>query len=188
MRTEFRDIATAIIIAVLAFGSGRTIAYAAGGQDAAFFAKLQIGDPVDDQPGCVWRWARDTVGPWGGWYHACATPGRVTAPPLVDAQASSRDCSKINPYADPEHATYCAALVTPPRPNVPTFETGRRYARPYPGDEMIVLAVGRTLDGVEVVTFQWLAPREKAGDVGACRNDLGTSINSCLEWSAGARP
>ena len=125
-----------------------------GVYSSEFFAQLQLGTPVDGRPGCSWQWARDTVGPWGGWYQACVAPGLVPAAvPAVD------ECDRpLNPYT-PEGAELgarCAARgITPPAGAPLQMRVGGRYEQAYSDLQMIVLAVVADIGGREVVVCQW---------------------------------
>jgi hypothetical protein len=155
--------------------------------DQAFWDRLQLGAPVDGRPGCTWQWARDTVGPWGGWYQSCAAPQPARAqqalPEAPAAQAApAMPCGAYNPYVDPAGMMACiAALPVPEPPQLQPIQAGRRYYLGYPSQQVHVLATGTTLDGVQVVTFQWLAGNgaREPGDVEACRNDGGASRTTC---------
>jgi hypothetical protein len=158
--------------------------------DQAFWDRLQLGTPVEGRPGCTWQWARDTVGPWGGWYHACAAPQPARAQQaLPEAPASqagaAKPCGAYNPYVDPSGMMACiAALPVPEPPPLQQIQAGRRYHLAYSSLQVHVLSVGTTLDGVQVVTYQWLADAgaHQAGDVGSCRNDGGGSHTTCLPF------
>lgn len=103
--------------------------------------------------------------------------------------APAPDCENANGYTDPETATRCALSKYPTGlPSVPVYQVGREYEYVYPNTSyrMVVIGLSRSLDGVEVVTFQWTRDAgtgHKIGDVNACRNDNGASAaSSCTLW------
>jgi hypothetical protein len=83
-----------------------------------------------------------------------------------------------NPYTEPEQAAACSAWDAEhnPPPPMPTFEVGRAYKDAYDTSRMVVLAVGRSLEGIPVVTAQRTAP--VAGDVFSFR----TSAAEAQRW------
>jgi hypothetical protein len=101
------------------------------------------------------------------------------------------DCDNVNAYVDPANATRCALNRNDViHPAVPVYQVGREYEYVYPNTSyrMVVIGLSRSLDGVEVVTFQWTRDAgtgHKIGDVKACRNDNGASAeSSCTLWVA----
>src|SRR5688572_10080949 len=121
----------------------------------AFWDRLQPGAAVDGRPGCTWQWARDTVGPWGGWYHACATPQPARAQQeLPEAPATAgppaQPCGAYNPYSDPAGMMACiAALPAPPPAPLPAIHAGQRYYLGYPSLQVQVLSIAVGLDGLQ---------------------------------------
>jgi hypothetical protein len=163
------------LASVLAF---LLIASTAHAQDAAFFATLQPGMAVADKPGCTWQWSQNTVGPWGAWYHACPNAAPDDTPGEVDP-----DCLYVNPYADKDKANECATRTSRQRqPRLTDFLVGHRYFDGYPSRQMMVIALTRGYDGIEVVTYQWTRANgsHASGDVGACRNTMASP--SCGLW------
>jgi hypothetical protein len=161
---------SASVLALLLLAS---IAHA---QDADFFAKLTPGTPVADRLGCTWQWSQNTVGPWGGWYHACQTTAPADTPSEMDP-----DCLYVNPYADKDKANECATRTTR-QPRLTDFLVGHRYFDGYPSRQMMVIALTRGFDGIEVVTYQWTRTNgsNASGNVGACRNTIASP--SCGLW------
>ena len=139
----------------------------------ADFASISPGAAVADRPGYVWR--HDGK----GWYFELANTSPIPTVPTPDP-----DCADVDPYRDTALAVECALRHTPPRPPLPVYIVGQQYTNAYPSTRMLVLAVSRTLEGVEVITFQWLTdfpPDRQKGDVAACRNAT-TGSSTCGVW------
>lgn len=187
-----RSIRVAVVLAVLLALSG-PVAYAQyvdhrtyrppSGEDPVDFGRrLTPGTPVAEKPGYVWR--HDGR----GWYWDLA-PTTQTPGPWPQPPAGDDDCDRhVNPYVEPDLAAECMRrrLAEEAPPALPVYVVGRQYLDGgYPSLRMVVIAVTRSLDGVDVVTFQWLVDTgngRKVGDVEACRNDEGRSETSCRPW------
>jgi hypothetical protein len=100
----------------------------------------------------------------------CAAP--VPAAPPVTAPVCD---PRPNPYTEPVRAAACTAWERDhtPRPALPTFEVGRTYRDGYDTRRMVVLAVSLSLEGVPVVTGQYVQPVEWLGLVFSFRVDQG---------------
>jgi hypothetical protein len=122
-------------------------------RDYAAEARRNVGDDASAVcAGCTWQ--RDA----SGWVAKAAPVSQVLTsnPEIPDG------CDNVNAYARPDEALACvlATMDKMPRPSLPTFEAGKRYTHPY-GDEMIVLSVGMTLEGRQMVTGQKVSGAEK---------------------------
>jgi hypothetical protein len=122
---------------------------------AVDFDRLNSGDPVPGQPGAVF------VHTGQGWIIASTTPG-PTAPPAPGLPAS---CSPLpNPYTDADAALRCEldarARFGEPSVAVPAYAVGATYRHPYPGIRMIVLSIATSVEGVPVVTAQFIEGAE----------------------------
>lgn len=127
----------------------------------------------------------------GGWVpcsHQLAIDARKGCDSNTPTPTPVPDCDRVNGYVDPPNATRCALNRNDIHPTVPVYQVGREYEYVYPNTSyrMVVIGLSRSLDGVEVVTFQWTrdgGPGHKIGDVKACRNDNGASAeSSCTLW------
>jgi len=124
----------------------------------------------------------------GGWV-PCDHPIATTAGKSCGTPSPSPavalgliDCARVNAYSDPAAALSCVLSRLPdPQAPLPIFQVGRRYSGPYPSQQMIVLGITRSIEGVEVVTFQWIGEMH-TGDVSACRNDGGLTSAACGIW------
>jgi len=99
----------------------------------------------------------------GGWRPA----NQVQAPVSQVLQTAPDSCTNLNPYLEPDRALACvlAELASRPTPPLPVFEVGKRYRHAYPGRRMVVLSTGSSLEGVPIVTAQYIASDNPA-DVG----------------------
>lgn len=89
-----------------------------------------------------------------------ATPTAPTpapVPPAPDPTAPVCD-PRPNPYTEGERAARCAAweIERLPPPVLPVYVVGQTYRDPYDDFRIVVLAVSRSLEGVPVVTAQYI--------------------------------
>jgi AraC-like DNA-binding protein len=186
--TEMRDKMTQAVLTIAVL----LLALPASAQVAYDFDRIQPGEAVADRPGCTWQWDRSTVGPWGGWFQACAQPALPAhqalpeaAPPPSPMPSGGHACGAYNPYADPAGMMACiAAQPAPPTPVLPPVHVGLRYYLGYPSQQVQVLAIITSLDGVQVITYQWLVAvaGHDAGDVSACRYGSTTGRSTCAPF------
>lgn len=116
------------------------------------------------QPGPQW------VCVSGGWLppgHPAIPVAPPPPPPVCDPRP--------NPYLEPDRAAACTAWERQnnPPPPLPTFEVGRMYRDSYSQSRMIVLAVSLSLEGVPVVTGQYISGPIPAGTVFSFRVTTG---------------
>jgi hypothetical protein len=113
---------------------------------AVDFDRLNSGDAVPGQPDAVF------IHTGQGWAIASRTPAPL--PPTVDP------CNpRPDPYTEPERAVRCAIqtrLAAPPPPALTEYMVGATYRHPYPSIRMLVLSVSTSLEGVPVVTGQFI--------------------------------
>lgn len=109
-----------------------------------------------------------------------ATPAAkpVLGTPLLDGtiDPSPADCDpRPNPYEDAARAARCILWerAQKPRPPLPVFEIGAVYAHPYQAVRMTVLSIGQSVEGVPVVTAQYISGAFLEGIVFAFRVDQG---------------
>lgn len=93
----------------------------------------------------------------GGWRPTSPTPTPTPTPPgTPDAPVCD---PRPNPYAEPDRAAACAAWAAThdpvPAPPLPTFVVGGIYRDPY-RVQIAILAVSRSLEGVPVITAQYV--------------------------------
>lgn len=118
---------------------------------------------LSTQPGPEWVCVN------GGWLPP-SHPNRPVSPPPLPVE-----CDPVpNAYLDPDRASACAAATLKPVPaTLPRFEVGRTYQHAYPDARMVVLSIARSLEGVPVITAQYIAHSNPAevGQVFAFRVD-----------------
>jgi hypothetical protein len=140
-------------VVALTLGLFVAVPVSAQPRDYAAEARRNVGDDASTVcAGCTWQ--RDV----SGWVAQAAPVSQV----LTSAPEPPAGCDNINAYARPDEALACvlATIDAMPRPALPTFAAGQRYTHVY-GDEMIVLSVGMTLEGRQLVTGQKVSGPEK---------------------------
>jgi hypothetical protein len=135
------------VLALCPVASAQTFASTAARD--AFFARLVPGSTERAEPGHAWQ-HRD-----GRWTQ------EPTSQPVSQVLTSAPEpsCDPFpNPYTDGDAALACAllGLARQETLSLPTFTVGQRYTHAYPGTEMVVLSVTRTLEGRTAVTAQYV--------------------------------
>jgi len=139
-----RFLTGAVIVAAIALAGAPASAQI---RDLAAEARRNVGDDASAVcAGCTWQ--RNA----SGWV---AEKPQPVSQVLTSAPEPPAGCDNVNAYERPDEALACALaqLERLPRVALPTFAVGQRYTHVY-GDAMIVLSVGRALEGRTIVTGQ----------------------------------
>jgi hypothetical protein len=102
----------------------------------------------------------------------CSTPPKPSPTEPDDTRPAFCD-PRPNPYARPDLAAICYAwdVTHQPKPPLPTYVVDAVYTDAYHSEQIYILAVSRSLEGVPVVTAQRVQPAD--GFVFSFRVDQG---------------